>query len=428
MEWALILVLFACCVGMLGAGLCQCGGVYQFPFLAGATFLGFVVPQLPALAADRHLPDGAVAKTVGFTILCVLCCWQGWAAGRRPVAMLNWQLDRRRVVLLSAFLSVCGSVLYYKMSTLPKEYEDVTLYSGLPVAYLFFAKLLPYGLYLAVLCVARWRSRAALVIAAMCAALLLHRMVILGRRSDIAEFLLVVAMSAWFCRGIAVPRAMAIVGVMLAALTLNSTGNYRVAAGAKDGPDWSKVAEIDIVDDFSKVLRDGGLEMRNAVLRIHDADRLMAFDFGLYHWNVFVYNFVPAQVVGAQLKQSMLVVVPLQSDRAYIPATGTTETGMADAFASFWYLGCLKFYLIAYALGRLYRTALQGAFAAQIAYMVSIVPAMLAITHHTQWPLSSWVHAAIFLLPGFLMTRQSGKAVAVRDAHQLLSYETRSGL
>jgi hypothetical protein len=107
-------------------------------------------------------------------------------------------------------------------------------------------------------------------------------------------------MSAWFARGIAVPRAAAVAGVLLAARALNSVGNYRAATSGTDGPDWSKLAEIDIVGDFTTLLRDGGLEMRNAVLRIHDAARLMAFDFGLFHWNVLVFNFVPAQNMGSR--------------------------------------------------------------------------------------------------------------------------------
>lgn len=408
MNWILLLILLAVCIGLLGTGLRRRGGVYEYPFLAGATFLGFVLPQMPALADDPYLPAGAFAKAAFFTILCAISCGAGWAAGNRPLDSLRWALDERRLVRLAAVLVAAGAVFYYKLSMLPKEVLYATQWTGLPVAYLFIARLLSYGLYIAVLCLMRWRSKYSLSIALAGAALLLHRIVIGGRRSDLAEFVLVVVLSAWFTRRAAVPRAVALVGVLLAGLALNSTGDYRSAVATEQGSRWSEVLDIDVVKNFTDALADGGPEMRNAVLRIDAVDKLMAFDFGLFHWNVLVFNYIPAQFVGRELKESFFIPLPDQVGRDYDPLTGSTETGMADAFASFWYLGCLKFLLTAYALGRLYRTAMQGSLVAQVIYMLSVVPAMLAITHHTQELLSTWVHMALFLLPGLIMTRAKG--------------------
>lgn len=405
MEWALIFILLMVCVGLIASGLRHRGGVYEFPFLAGTTFLGFVLPQMPALADDAHLPDGAFAKAALFTALCALACGLGWAAGQRPSSGQPWAIDKQRALGLAAVLSGVGAFFYYKMSMLPKEVTEASLYTGLPVAYLFFGKLLSYGLYLALLCSLRWRSRTALLIASLGAALLLHRVVILGRRSELTELLLIVGLSAWFVWGMVVPRTLALAGALLAGLALNSTGHYRAATANKDGHTWSDLSKIEVISNFSDLLRHGGPEMRNAVLRINDADRRMTFDFGLFHWNVLVFNFVPAQLVGNDLKQSLIIAAPNQADRDYDPPTGSTETGMADAFASFWYLGCLKFFLIAYALSRLYWNARHGSMVAQIIYMASVVPAMLAITHHTQWMVSTWVHMAILFLPGLAMAR-----------------------
>ena len=414
MEWALIFILLMVCVGLIVSGMRRRGGVYEFPFLAGATFLGFLLPQMPALAEDAHLPAGAFAKAALFTTLCALACGLGWAAGQRPSSGQPWTIDKQRALGLAAVLSVTGAFFYYKMSLLPKEVTEASLYTGLPVAYLFFAKLLSYGLHIALLCSFRWRSKIALVIASLGTALLLHRVLILGRRSEFTELLLVIGLSAWFVRGIIVPRTLALAGVLLAGLALNSTGDYRSATAGKDGHTWSDLSNIDVIGNFSDLLQHGGPEMRNAVLRINDADRQMTFDFGLFHWNILVFNFVPAQLVGSDIKQSLFIATSSQADRDYDPPTGSTETGMADAFASFWYLGCLKFFLIAYALSRLYWNARHGSMVAQIVYMTSVVPAMLAITHHTQWMVSTWVHMTLLLLPGLAMARApAGAASAI---------------
>ena len=54
--------------------------------------------------------------------------------------------------------------------------------------------------------------------------------------------------------------------------------------------------------------------------------------------------------------------------------------GMMDAFASFWYFGCLKFALIAAILGFIYKAAMRGNTTMQLLYMLSVMPSMLRTT------------------------------------------------
>lgn len=410
MGWALIVVFLVVCAGLIAQGLSSRGGIYGYPFLAGATFLGFIGPQLPALAGDAHLPAGAFTETALFTVLCAAACGLGWDAGRRGKPGVAWVLDPGATTWAAAGLTGLGAVFYYKLSGLPAEAIEPTLLSGLPVIYLFMAKLLSYGLYLAILCSFCFKSKMAVVIALAGAALLLHRVVILGRRGETAEAVLAIALAAWFVWGIAVPRTLALAGVLLAAVALNSTGDYREVTSGKSGRTWSDLSVANMGANFSDVLRNGGPEMRNAVFRVHDAGRLMAFDFGAFHWNVLVFNFVPAQIVGSAVKQSLLIPMPAQSAGDYDPPTGSTETGMADAFASFWFLGCMKFFLISYVLSRLHAGAVQGRFVSQFLYIASVVPAMLAITHHTQWFVSSWFQLLVLILPVLALARAAGSA------------------
>ena len=76
-----------------------------------------------------------------------------------------------------------------------------------------------------------------------------------------------------------------------------------------------------------------------------------------------VFNFVPAQLFGSEFKSSL--EIPLNERQFSVDyesdwVLGSTNTGMADAFASFWYFGALKFFVIAYLLGRIYRAAAAG--------------------------------------------------------------------
>jgi hypothetical protein len=104
------------------------------------------------------------------------------------------------------------------------------------------------------------------------------------------------------------------------------------------------------------------------------------------------------------------------------PPPGTTSTGMADAFASFWYFGFLKFLLIAYLLGRLYGAAVKGNTLSQIVYMLSVVPAILVMTHFTNEIVIAWIHMAMFLGPALYYAR-----IPYRGAPQTILPSLRHG-
>jgi len=173
----------------------------------------------------------------------------------------------------------------------------------------------------------------------------------------------------------------------------------------RDGPGWSEVSRIDWIGNFENLMENGGAEMRNAVMRIAEADRSQDFDYGLFHWNTLVFNFVPAQLFGSDFKESLTVELARAYEVGYINPAGATHTGMSDAFASFWYFGALKFWIIAYLLGRIYRSAVAGDTICQLLYILSLTPAMLAITHHTQWVMSNWVQMGLLFFPILALVR-----------------------
>jgi hypothetical protein len=393
------------------AGLRRPECVYEFPFLAGATFLGFIVPQLPALLEDRFLPAGAAAQTTLFAILCVAACGLGWQVTLPRFASKPWHFDETRLLLASALLSAIGAYFYFALSHLPPEIK-YSIYTGQPVVYQFFAKMLSYGFAIALVCCARRASVAALAIVAFDTLFYAERILWLGRRSETAEFVFLIALAWWFQRRRPAPRLLTAGFVLVAVLALNSAGQYRSITTEQEDAGWTDVLKIDVVANFADVLANGGPEVRNAVQRMSSVQDTQAFDFGLFHWNTLVFNYVPAQLVGAEFKDRLTVSFTDQISRDYAPPVGSTETGLSDAFASFSYLGALKFFLLAFWMRRLYDAAESGSTLCQIVYPLMLAPAMLAITHHTQWPLSTLLHMTLFLLPLLLLarTRQSTHA------------------
>lgn len=411
MDILLIAILVGVSVIMLGSSLRRPGGIFEFPFLAGATFLGFVAPELPGLAQDRFLPPGAFATTVSFTIGCAAMCLLGWRAGTRPLrSMQRAEFDERRVAALAAGLSLLGAFFFYKLSLLPDHIKYETQPSGIATVYLFLGDMVTYGLALALLSCARRPSKLALATIAFDLLLMISRILLKGQREGTAQLALIILLTLWFCWKYSPPRIPVLVAVLAASLAIPSVGNYRglVNRDEHKAPGWSQVSDIPVLQNFETLLANGGDEMRDAMGRISDVDHNQNFDYGLFQWDMLVWNFVPAQFLGSDFKNALIFSLEDQQSIGYTPtAVGDTETGMTDAFASFWYFGVLEFFLVAYLMGRLYRTALSGNFLAQAIYMASITPSMLMITHYTAWIVMTWFKMFwLMVLPLYLFARR----------------------
>src|SRR5690606_27260570 len=164
--------------------------------------------------------------------------------------------------------------------------------------------------------------------------------------------------------------------------------------------------EIDLVEKWDRLLQEGGSEMVNVVAGIDYIEGRGNYNYGVENWNNLVFVFVPAQLFGSDFKDSLYIDMPAFHDRGYQVAVGSTLTGMLDVFAAFWYIGALKFLILAFVMGRIYSAAMRGNTAMQVAYMLSAVPSILMITHYTNELVIAWIHMAAFLVPtmAFAMT------------------------
>lgn len=412
MATSLITGLVILCLILIARGLAAPGRAYAYPFLAGGIFLTFVAPQLPGLVGDPAISQPALAKTVAFTIACLAMIWVGWSLGTRrlapdasPPALPAYDgllFDERRLLQCAAALSLCGAWFFYAFGQLPDTERLRGIHTGTAVVYLFFAKLLTYGFAIAVLVYASRPSRAALAVIAFDTVFYLERILIAGKRGETAEFVLIIALALWFQRRKAAPRPAIVAALLLSLVGMLGAEQYRQATLYSQEPNWSLVREIDLVRNMERMLAEGGPEMTNAVLVVDRVDARRDLDFGLVAWNWIVHAYVPAQVVGGATKAALKFELPALFDPGYQPPVGSTSTGMADAFASFWYFGCLIFGLVSWFMARLYVGAMQGSVLFQLGYMLSAVPSMLVITHFTAEMVIAWIHIVAFVAPALL--------------------------
>src|SRR5687767_7402878 len=100
------------CAFLMAWGLRRPGSVYEFPFLAGAAFAGFLLPQAVALTRDDSLPPGGLSSAMLMSILCAGMCFLGYVWNGKPARVLGWKMIRGRLEVFSIALATIGAVFY----------------------------------------------------------------------------------------------------------------------------------------------------------------------------------------------------------------------------------------------------------------------------------------------------------------------------
>jgi hypothetical protein len=416
---AFVLFLFtAVSVGLVIWGLARHGRIYEYPFLVGAVWVGWFLPQAVGLLNDYSLPEGGYALTMFVATLCVVATFAGYNSRPRPLRALAWRLDPHRLLAVALFFSLVGSFFNFWVRGLPDELirPQTGQMSGLPTVLLFFASVQNYGFAIAALLYARTRSLPSLAICAYDLAWFLDAIILLARRTQTIEITLVILLSAWFTKRWIVPRWAAGAGTVLATLAVASIGFLRSVMVATYGdrtgrfPTWEEFTSIDFVGNLSKIANEGGegaIELRNAIYNLAATELTGGYNLGATYWNDLVFRYVPAQFLGAEFKSSLMINVTDVAAWVYMhqPTLGTTETGVSDSFMAFWFFGPLVFFLVARIMGKLYRAGMEGQTIAQLYYMFLMGNALETVTHTTSHFFSSFIQIGIFTLPAFSWAR-----------------------
>lgn len=238
---------------------------------------------------------------------------------------------------------------------------------------------------------------------------------------NLAAYILV---CLWFVRRVSVPRWVIVSGLIAGLILINSIGLYRSIMSRKDESIKERMHEAVTADYLSSslsVIDESGFEFRNYLFYRQTCAVYGIFDYGGWHWNKFVFNFVPAQLVGREFKQSLkLKNISIESPRkeakelyGYSWQPGSTSTGYLDPFASFGWFGFVKFFVVGAIMGILYRHAMQGAFLGQLIYVYVLNTAMHAVSHDTNGILIRiWVYFFAMGYPVLYLAK-------VRRAHDL---------
>ncbi|WP_372845874.1 hypothetical protein [Pontiella sp.] len=396
--------------------------IFEFPFWAGMIALGWFFPQAIGGLSSEKFPEGAYAAGMLFATLCTSAMWGGYV---KAVNKQDWkpgwleaQFDMNRLYHAGVILCFAGFYFQWKLLSLPEEVLNATQWSGAAVKYLFLSSVFRFGflaLWLLYLIQNRKADPRYLVLLIPCLLLLLDAAILRGRRAAMMDVVAYLLISLWFVRRISLPRWMLLGGLLVGLVLINAIGVYRGIMKNENLPlrERMKMAmKADYTQESKDVMEKSGHEFNNYIIFRHAYTEVGEYDFGLKHWNGLVFNYVPAQIVGRATKKALMLpenykfFVVAKQKYGYTMGVGTTLTGYLDAFGSFWWLGFIKFYLIGWIMGTLYRNAMVGSFLAQLLYVYVMNKAMQSVSHGTHAiMLSVWVYFFALGYPAFLWAK-----------------------
>jgi hypothetical protein len=404
------------------------GRVCELPFWMGMLGLGYFVPQ--ALGSFRNVaayPEGAYAGALLFATLCSIAVWVGFekAKGKTPLrtSWLDDVFDWNRLYGGSVFLCVAGFYFAWKLMNLPEEMLAQTRWSGATVKYLFLASIGTIGFYALWLLYLGQRKAVApklLVFIVPNLLMLLNAAVVHGRRAGMMNLAALLVVGIWFTRRWMLPRGLLIGGLVVGLVVVNSVGLYRTIMAKEDlslTQRLALVAKSDLVAETKEVSETSGGDFLNYLYYRQVIAEEGRYNFGVSHWNGFVFNFVPAQLVGRAVKDGLMIRFGGQSASrlakeryGHEVLTGTVSTGYCDAFESFGWFGFIKFSMIGWMMGTLYRHGMAGHFLGQLLYIYLLADAMQAISHGTNMILvSKWVYFFVLGYPIFYFARRKAE-------------------
>jgi hypothetical protein len=377
------------CSSILMWGMIRLERVYQYPFFMGAIFVSFILPQASALvnSSSYSLPSTAVEKVLLYSCMCASMCWTGYQFYRpkeKWLSKLDLNLDNHKLFKSAVLFLVVGNLCHFILSRINIQTANSGgTWTGPATILIFIAGVLNIALPIFLFVALRSPTVINITLTVLAAIPLLQAIILYGRRQPTMILLLIIGMSLFLVKKYIPPRWAFIIFVISAALIIPVLGALR-------GDFWSLLFKGDWETAWSatqkslNVITKGEiLELRNAAYMIDGADLTNTYGYGTGFWDSIVFQYVPGQIVGFDVKKSFQFgsSLNLREIYGYSAPTGSTTTGIGDSYAEFGYFGCLIFAAIGCMFKTLWFSIYRGSIFSALLYIGLISSAMVGITH-----------------------------------------------
>lgn len=391
----LILVIISISMAEISKGISRQENALKYPFLVVLVWLLWVLPQAIGIYQNQEVSEPLIFRTFAMTLLCMICCIWGFHAGRSRSIVFVKSISYSKLKWYAIGSIIFGAIFHILLRNMGDDLAAST-WSGKTVAYLFLSQPLFYGGILALSLYLRKKDVVLLIIGMAALGLVLLVTMVGGRRGGMVQFVFATICVLYFVRGFLLPRVFIMVSIPIAAIFVNGIGIYRSAVfeGTTTAENFSlsesfrrvgtgldavaeRYDELIFPKDYYEVL--------NATMFMENADSSEIMDFGTDLWDHLVHQFFPGQIFGYELKNSLQFqwYALSTANSNHQVASGSTMTGLFDAYLSFRWFGGIKFFLIGFLMRVFWNSAVNGDLLAQIAYGCLVRASLEGVTHST---------------------------------------------
>lgn len=433
MNEVIFIVLMFICTCVFVKSFFRYEQVLQFPFLITCDLLIFMGPQMYYLLNNKKLYEDYGRHSLAlFVFVCMLfyiSALLGYSSKNVKFRIPNWQFSPNMLIAGLFVLSAIAAYGRVQLAALPAELTSMGQWTGLPVRYLFFVSVGSLCVPLGVVLFFKYRKMVVLIPLLMELGSIVNMVVMKGRRTPALFAGLMVLTGLWFSKRVKAPTWMIITGGVIFFMFVANVGTYRYML-SKGNVDWKEVAgEVfnlkKTVSRFSEEESTGGdsseddlgnyVDVLNGLVCTKAAFSSFRYNYGCALWNSLVHSWVPGQLVGKNLKESLKVELGRREKIAeevykYKWHIGSCLPGYGEIFAAFGFFGVFFAYFMGKIARMIWEQAMTGNLIAQTCHF-ALAPVYIRWGGGGLWPLlCGLIFWVIFLLPIYMVAKKSNVA------------------
>ena len=171
---------------------------------------------------------------------------------------------------------------------------------------------------------------------------------------------------------------------------------------------FKSIAEIDYLSNFKNAFTNSytpvGMDLGNAAEGIDYCFKNDQYNFGLFLWNGFVFNYVPRRIVGEETKNELMSDLENIELKNKLCKGVTCMTGYYDAFSAFSYFGFILYFIIGFFYGRSFYLAQFSSFYLFL-YLFLLNSSAIIMTHGIQLMVARVEFLFILVIPLLLLCK-----------------------
>lgn len=374
---------------MLASGIIDRKRLWEAPTWVGFIFVAFIVPQA------IHIESSEIGGTLDawlawyYIASCLIAFWWSFEATKRKAMRSSTRescpVSDGPLVVKTVVILGLGAVSLSKINEMSSAHGHGTSWTGVITFYYLIFQCIFMALSIAA---TRWLTtgrRIWMVIGSTAAALALIAIAANAKRSLTAEVFFIVGASLFFLRGWTPPRASILALMLFGTVLVHQVGPIRDYVRSGNGNAFQAVLEGVPFEEFAYLTPGKAPELTQGVVDIYRYRQHGRWTGPAPLWNRMVHQYVPAFLVGREVKASLKVDLSKENyDRLdRFDWHGATRTGFSDTFRGYGVFGVLMFALLGWLMSMLYVSAYTGSQWALFLYPLLINDSMFAVTEST---------------------------------------------